>query len=199
MLRLGRLIYPHDTPLVLASASPRRAELLTMAGIPFVTFAPDVNEELPAGADPKLSAERLARTKAAAAKGAHDGRWIAAADTVVDLERRILGKPHDAVEARAMLQLLSGRAHEVHTGVAIVQPSGLMSSGVATTRVIFRSLTWQEIEVYVEGGEPMGKAGAYAIQGEGGLLIERIDGPWDNVVGLPLQLLRRLLIEASPA
>lgn len=199
MSRLGRLIYPHDEPLVLASASPRRAELLRATGIPHVVAAADVDERLPPEADPKASAERLARLKAAAARGRHEGRWILAADTIVDLERRILGKPRDAVEAREMLQLLSGRAHEVHTGVALVQPSGILNSGVATTRVLFRELAWREIEAYVEGGEPMDKAGAYAIQGEGGLLIERIEGPWDNVVGLPLQLVRRLLLEAVPA
>lgn len=191
--RLGRLIYPHAEPLVLASASPRRAELLRTAGIPFEVAAVDVDETLPPGADPKSSAERLARLKATAVMAAHAGRWILAADTIVDLERRILGKPAEAFEAREMLQLLSGRAHEVHTGVALVDPGGLMTSAVATTRVVFRPLTWPEIEAYVEGGEPYDKAGGYAIQGEGGLLVERIEGPWDNVVGLPLNLVRRLL------
>lgn len=191
--RLGRLIYPHARPLLLASASPRRAELLRTAGIPFEVAAADVDESLPPGADPKGSAERLARAKATAARARHDGRWILAADTIVDLERRILGKPAEAGQAREMLQLLSGRAHEVHTGVAVVDPDGLLRSAVATTRVVFRPLTWPEIEAYVDGGEPFDKAGGYAIQGEGGLLIERIEGPWDNVVGLPLGVVRQLL------
>lgn len=191
--RLGRLVYPHAEPLVLASASPRRAELLRTAGIPFEVAAVDVDETLPPGADPKSSAERLAHLKATAVMASHAGRWILAADTIVDLERRILGKPAEAFEAREMLRtaLRAGARGPYRRGARGSGRAG--EATVATTRVVFRPLTWPEIEAYVEGGEPYDKAGGYAIQGEGGLLVERIEGPWDNVVGLPLNLVRRLL------
>ncbi len=178
-------------PLVLASASPRRAELLRQVGIAFEVRVSQVAEEggVP-GADPAEIAELHARQKALEVAAGAPGRLVLGADTVVVLDGRVLGKPRDADEARAVLRALSGRTHEVITGVALAlltsaEPD-LVAQEHVRTQVTFRELGEAEIEAYVTSGEPMDKAGAYGIQGQGALLVKEIRGCYSNVVGLPL-------------
>jgi septum formation protein len=179
--------------LVLASASPRRARLLTEAGIPFRVFATHVDETVAEGTPPALAAVELAVRKAEAVPR---GRaWVLAADTVIDLDGAIVGKPRDRDDARRILASLSGREHWVATGVAL-RAEGEVRTGLAQTRVAFRDITAREIEDYVATGEPMDKAGAYAIQGGAARFVARVDGPMDNVVGLPMDVVGRLLTEA---
>jgi septum formation protein len=178
--------------LLLASASPRRAELLTAAGIPFEVLAVHVDETPLAQEWPEAHVRRLAEEKAVAASLQRPTAVVLGADTVVVVDGHILGKPRDAADAATMLRLLSGRAHEVLTGVAVIWPRD-RAIEVACTRVWFTSLSDQEIDWYVASGEPMDKAGAYAIQGLASRFVERIDGSYSNVVGLPVDLVHRLL------
>jgi septum formation protein len=182
-------------PLVLASASPRRAELLTMLGRSFEVRVVPVDESAAAGEDAAALVERLARRKAQAADTG-PGEIVIAADTVVVLDGEIIGKPTDADDAAAILRRLSGRSHEVLTGVA-VRTGDDVRSAVESTTVVMRSLGPDEIDDYVATGEPLDKAGAYGIQGLGGRFVERIDGSYHNVVGLPLTVVERLLSAAS--
>ena len=179
-------------PLVLASASPRRAELLRAAGIPFEVVAADVDERQHGGEAPDAYVERLAIAKATTVAAARPGRVVLGADTTVVLDDEVLGKPRDAAEAAAMLRRLSGRSHRVLTGVCLIGPDAHPESGVAATTVEFRPLTGREIEQYVATGEPMDKAGAYAIQGGAGAFVTRIHGDYDNVVGLPVALIQAM-------
>ena len=180
--------------LLLASASPRRAELLKAAGIAFETLATDIDETLLDNERPEPHVRRLAEQKARAAHALRPDAVILAADTVVVIDDRILGKPRDAEEARAMLRALSGRAHEVVTGVAVLDGSGGgLDLAVDRTQVWFAELSDDAIAWYVASGEPMDKAGAYAIQGLGSRFVDRIDGSYSNVVGLPVALAYRLL------
>jgi len=181
--------------LVLASASPRRRELLALLGLEFSVRPVDLDERALAGEAPAAHVRRLAREKAAAAAG--EGELVLAADTVVAVDGEILGKPSDAAEARRMLARLSGRTHEVFTGVALRQGGAAPREAVAVARtaVRFAALTGAEIDWYVASGEPFDKAGAYAIQGLGALLVEEIEGNYTNVVGLPLPATRRLFGE----
>jgi MAF protein/D-tyrosyl-tRNA(Tyr) deacylase len=188
----GGMFYTHDRPLVLASASPRRVEILRQAGIPVVTSPVSIDEGGLGDAPPELS-RRLAREKALAAAPGWPGRFVLAADTVVDLEGTSLGKPAHASEARKMLTMLSGRRHEVHTALCLIRPDGSFAEVVETTGVVFRDLAENEIATYVKSGEPMDKAGAYGIQGLGRLLVKGIEGSYDNVVGLPLYRVLELL------
>ena len=185
--------------LVLASASPRRRELLTQAGFSFTVHPADVPEEPVAGEDPIGYVTRLARDKAeavfreiAGAGTASSQVVVLGADTTVTLDKLILAKPADAADAARMLKQLSGRTHHVITGVAVVTAD---STEVAAevTAVRFLSLSDEEIEAYVATGEPMDKAGAYAIQGRAARWIPRIEGCYFNVVGLPLALVSALL------
>lgn len=178
--------------LLLASASPRRADLLTAAGIPFEVLAVHVDESQLGDESPEAHVRRLAEDKARAAWRRRPGAVVLGADTVVVVEGRILGKPRDADDAALMLRSLSGRAHEVWTGVAVLAGS-TAAVEVECTRVWFSSLTDDDIAWYVGSGEPMDKAGAYAIQGLASRFIERIDGSHANVVGLPVALVYRLL------
>jgi septum formation protein len=179
--------------LVLASASPRRAELLTSAGFAFEVSPADVDEALWEGEEPGAYALRVARDKAATAAARHaDGRVVLAADTVVVSEGEILGKPRDAGDAERMLRRLSGGVHEVLTAVVVRSADG-ETAEVVTTRVHFLPLTDAEIAWYVASGEPDGKAGGYAIQGRAARFIDRIEGSWSNVVGLPIATVYRLL------
>ena len=180
--------------LTLASASPRRAELLASAGFSFDTAPANVDETPGEGEAPAAYTLRVARDKAmeVVRNGSVAGALVLAADTEVVAGGRILGKPADAADARRMLQLLSGRMHEVITAV-VVLASGVERTEVITTRVWFTELSPAEIDWYVASGEPMGKAGGYAIQGRGARFIERIDGSWSNVVGLPIAAVHRLL------
>lgn len=182
--------------IILASASPRRRELLEAAGLKFDVRVPDVDEDALNGLRPDVHALTLAMQKvgAVADKMGEAAALVIAADTVVALEDRILGKPRDAQEARAMLTALRGREHSVITGVAVAQtrPRSVQVNK-ATTRVLFREFSEKEMEDYVATPEPYDKAGGYGIQGAGGRLIERIDGDYFNVVGLPLGVLFELL------
>ncbi|MBM3775755.1 MAG: septum formation inhibitor Maf [Acidobacteria bacterium] len=178
--------------LVLASESPRRAEILERAGIRFLARPARVDETPLAGEKAEDYVRRVAEAKCIAV----DGEVVLAADTVVVIDGKILGKPRDAADARRMLELLSGRRHEVLTGIAI-RRGGLLTTDVAVTAVWFASLTPHEIADYVASGEPMDKAGAYAIQGLASKFIERIDGCYTNVVGLPVALVYRHLRSAG--
>ncbi len=172
--------------LVLASASPRRAELLRSVGLEFVVVPADIDESVRVGESPVDYVSRLSAEKASAvAEGFGPGTVVVAADTTVDVDGEILGKPADAVDARRLLGLLSGRTHLVHTGVTV--SSGTGGSGVVVeTAVEFVELTESTVEWYVGTGEPFDKAGGYAIQGAGGALVRRVDGSVTNVIGLPL-------------
>jgi septum formation protein len=190
-----------DGELVLASASPRRRELMREAGYRFEVRAADVPEELPEESDdPAAEAMRLAEAKAVAvaARVASPGRWVLGADTIVVLGRRLIGKPRDAADAEAILRSLSGSEHRVITGVALVE-SGSMRRLVrhASTAIRMRRIDDAEIRRYVAGGGSHGKAGAYAVQEGGDRYIERMDGSFTNVVGLPMELLAEMLREVG--
>jgi len=178
-----------DLPgLVLASGSPRRRELLAQLGLTFTIVSPDVDETPHPGERPIHLVRRLARAKAAAVGGA----VVLAADTTVELDGDNLGKPADVDDARRMLRRLSGRAHRVHTGIAVRVGSDVAAE-VVTTIVTFVALQPPVIDWYVGTGEPLDKAGAYAIQGAGGVFVEHVRGSVSNVVGLPLTTVARLL------
>lgn len=180
--------------IILASASPRRQALLRQVGLPFATDPSGIPEPIPATGDPVTQALAAARAKAEAVAPRHPGDLILAADTVVESDGHLLGKPRDAVEARRMLERLSGQTHRVVTGVVLFQAAtGRQAEAAEVTAVTFRPLRPLEIDAYVQSGEPFGKAGGYAIQGRGALLVERIAGCYTNVVGLPLTRLQELL------
>ena len=174
--------------LLLASRSPRRADLLRTLGVEFRLIDVEVDETPGRHEAPDAYVRRLAREKARAGQAAAPAASppVLAADTTVVLDGEILGKPLDDADARAMLARLAGRPHEVLTGVAVLDGRGLLVDTVVATRVRFRALTPAEIAAYVASGEPLDKAGAYGIQGLGGALVERIEGSYSNVVGLPL-------------
>ena len=178
--------------LILASSSPRRAELLRAAGIPFEVASVDVDETVLKLEPPGEHVRRLARVKAEAAFTRHPDALVLGADTIVTVGGEILSKPRDAEDATRMLRLLSGREHEVLTGVALVARRGVVVE-VARTRVWVNPLTDVEIADYVTTGEPLDKAGGYGIQGLGSRFIDRIQGSYSNVVGLPVALVYRLL------
>ena len=171
--------------LVLVSRSPRRSELLKQAGIPFSVRPAAIDETPLADETPRRHVERLAREKALAVE-AGTGETVLGADTVVVLDGRILGKPADAADAARMLESLSGRMHEVLTGVCL-RRGGRTEASCEVTRVWFAALTPEEVAAYVASGEPMDKAGAYAIQGLASKFISRIEGSYSNVVGLPVE------------
>lgn len=183
--------------MILASQSPRRRELLGQMGFSF-TVRPAKGEELP---HPELTpaqlVEELARQKAleVSAEAASDD-VVVAADTVVAIDGKVLGKPHDKVHAAQMLSALSGREHTVYTGVAVKRGETLLVEHEAT-QVRFRPLTEREIDLYIQTGEPMDKAGSYGIQGYGALLVEGIRGDYFNVVGLPICRLGRMLAQVG--
>jgi nucleoside triphosphate pyrophosphatase len=183
--------------LILASGSPRRAELLQAAHVPFQALPVDIDETPLAGEMPDRHVRRLAEDKARAAAVMRPHAVVLGADTVVVVNDRILGKPKDASEASEMLRALSGRDHDVVTGVALIRRGGTARVEVERTRVWFSPLTEVEIMQYVATTEPMDKAGAYAIQGYGSRFIERIEGSYSNVVGLPVALVYRLLQAVS--
>ena len=182
---------------MLASQSPRRAEILRLAGIPFTVRAAQVDETPLAREKPEDYVRRLAEAKALAVEAGPD-EVILGADTTVVVDSDILAKPADAADARRMLSVLSGRCHEVLTGICLRRGDTLFSDS-ARTRVWFTPMTRSEIDAYVASGEPMDKAGAYAIQGLASKYIERIDGCYFNVVGLPVALVYRLLSSLNQA
>ena len=183
--------------LILASASPRRAEILREAAIPFTVLSSAVDETPFPGESPRDHVQRLASAKAELAAARAVGPAIViAADTVVTLEGRILGKPRSSDDARHMLEMLSGRTHSVVTGVALIRlPDAEQRTFVETTLVHFDKLSEEELNRYLATDEPYDKAGAYAIQGRAGRFIPRIEGCYFNVVGLPLARLQHSLNE----
>ena len=172
--------------LILASASPRRQELLRLIAEDFTVCPADADESLPAGLPITEQLEMLARRKAAAVFAEHPDCAVIGADTMVVLDGAPLGKPQDAEDAKRMLRALSGRTHEVVTGFAVLTPAGGRADS-RVTRVHFRALTQDEIDAYVATGEPLDKAGAYGIQGRGAALITGIEGDYFSVVGLPVE------------
>jgi septum formation protein len=190
--------------LILGSASPRRVELLGSLGIEFDVRASGVAERPRAREDGREFARRAARDKAEVVAGAHPGRWVIGADTVVLADGVILGKPCDAADARRMLRLLSGRSHRVVTAVALIGADGGLRDELTVESVVeFHPLAAADIAAYVDSGEPFDKAGAYAIQGGAARFVRRVQGSYTNVVGLPVEevraLLRRNGLLAAPA
>lgn len=173
--------------LVLASASPRRLDLLAQIGLyPDQVEAAEIDETQLSNETPRLLATRLAQAKAAKVACAHADAFVLAADTVVAVGRRVLPKAETVDEVRTCLRLLSGRAHKVLTGVAVRAPGGRAASRLVETRLHVKRLTTTEIEAYVESGEGIGKAGGYGIQGRAGAMVMAIEGSYPAVVGLPL-------------
>ncbi len=182
--------------VVLASASPRRRELLTLVGIPHLVDPADVDESVVAGERPEAYVERLARAKAAVVAARHPDAVVIAADTTVVLGGEILGKPGSVDEACAILARLSGHTHVVCTGMAVVH-GGITASAVEQVEVTFRDLEAAQIAAYVATGEPMDKAGAYGIQGAGATIVERIHGDYFSVMGLGLRRVVALLADVG--
>ena len=182
--------------LILASASPRRAEILRSAGWPFKALPAHIDESREDGEKADVYVERIALAKAEAAAARCPGSLVLGADTVVVVDDQILGKPHDQDDSCRMLRALSGRWHQVLTGIALVNDvTGQSKVGHEVTDVRFAEMSDEEINWYVATGEPMDKAGAYAIQGHGALFIKEIRGDYFNVVGLPVRLLYSLIRE----
>ncbi|MDI6740934.1 MAG: Maf family protein [Candidatus Edwardsbacteria bacterium] len=184
--------------LILASGSPRRRQLLAALGADFTVVVPRISESVNSGDDPARTARILAKDKAVWVSQSHHAdrgrRIIVAADTLVALRRQVLGKPADAADAARMLSLLSEKWHTVVTGICLLdRMTGKTAAGTETTNVKFRKLSGRFIRDYVASGEPLDKAGAYGIQELGALLVERIQGCYFNVVGLPLARLAKML------
>ncbi len=189
--------------LILASASPRRAELLTAGGIPFEVCPAHIDERIHEGEDADSYVGRVAAEKARVVHASSEGRPVLAADTVVVVDGRILGKPADADDAKRMLRMLSGRAHKVLTAVVLMSHDAgksdqvSLQSGTEVTTVEFATLQKAEIDWYVATGEPSDKAGAYAIQGLASRFVTRIEGSYSNVVGLPVPLVYAMCSRAG--
>jgi nucleoside triphosphate pyrophosphatase len=181
--------------LVLASTSPRRHELLALLGLSFDVCSPSFEEQLIAGLSPREQVTRFALEKARSVASERPRDLVLGCDTVIELDGRLLGKPLDLRDARAMLTRLAGRSHHVHTAVALCsRVRGLESVEVATATVYMKPAIDQAIDRYLATHESLGKAGAYSIQGLGGDLIERIDGDFTTVVGLPVKVVARHLL-----
>lgn len=185
-----------ETTLILASSSPRRQELIQLLGLPVVLMPSDADESAADGWTPAEMVERLSLRKAEAVRerAAERGGIIVGSDTIVVLDGQVLGKPKDDEEAVRMLSMLQGREHQVYSGVALVDAvSGRSKAAHRMTKVRIKALTEEQIRWYTATGEPRDKAGAYAIQGYGALLVDGIEGDFYNVVGLPVSLLADLL------
>ena len=187
-----------EDKLILASSSPRRRALLADAGVEFDVVAPPLEEpaDLPMSMTPTAQAEALAYFKARSVADGHPRRWVLGADTIVALGERILGKPDDEADARRMLDRLSHNRHAVVTGVALIAPGEQRWLASDTTFVTMRPMSPADIDRYIATGEWQGKAGAYAIQETADRYIERLDGSFSNVVGLPMELVTLLLARA---
>ena len=188
---------PPQDRLILASASPRRADLLRAAGFTFDVEHADVDERRDAHETPTTYVRRLALVKASVVAHRFPRRPVLGADTAVVINDLVLGKPEDAADAGRMLRLLSGRPHEVMTGVALVAPDGAVTVRDVTVSVVLLAVTPAEIAWYVASGEPFDKAGAYGIQGLASRFVERIEGSYTAVVGLPVALVHQMLREAG--
>lgn len=180
--------------IILASASPRRKEILKITGLKFAVCASDYEEDMNLSLQPRTLARFLSRKKAEAVAHKYKNAIVIAADTLIVFRNRLIGKPRTEKEAEKMLRMLNGKAHSVITGFAIMDTgrSKIVSRSVET-RVYFKKLGWKEISAYVRSKEPLDKAGAYAIQGLGAVFIEKIDGDFFNVMGLPLSALTESL------
>ena len=182
-------------PLTLASGSPRRRELLDLMGLTYTVETPDVDESF--SGRPSETVMEISRRKAAAVAARHSDSIIIAADTLVFADGA-LGKPHTPERAKEMLRSLAGNWHHVYTGITVINTrSGRILRNVDKTRVHLVPMTEQEIDAYVATGEPLDKAGAYGIQGMGGMFVDRIDGSYSNVVGLPMSMLRIMLAQVG--
>lgn len=177
--------------IILASGSPRRSEILTSVGWQFEKQVADIDESELEGETPEIYVQRLAKEKAETVAEKFPGEIVLGADTTVVIENQIIGKPSDLNDARRMLEMLSGNWHEVLTGVALVK-NGNSVAGLQSTKVKFTEMTFDEINFLVEKGEPLDKAGAYAVQAQAALFIEKIEGDYWNVVGLPVNLVYEL-------
>ncbi len=186
----------HFPEFILASSSPRRADLLRQTGFKFRVAIREVDERSAVPAEPEAHVREVSQRKAKAIMTDFPNRLIVAADTIVAIDTAILGKPDSVAAARQMLQQLSGRQHTVYTGVTLAN-AGQMHTETEQTEVCFRTLSPMDIDWYIETGEPFDKAGAYGIQGFGALLVERISGCYFNVVGLPLTRFQRMMCEAA--
>ena len=180
--------------LILASGSPRRSEILTSVGWKFTKIVADIDETEFPGENPPDYVQRLAKTKAEAVAVDHPQTFVLGADTTVVIDDTIIGKPIDLADARRMLKLLSGRSHEVLTGIALAK-NGETRVGVERTKVKFSPMNDEQIDFLAEFGEPLDKAGAYAVQAQAALFIEGIEGDYWNVVGLPVNLVFQMLAE----
>lgn len=181
--------------LILASKSPRRRELMGLMHVPFEAVDANVDEHVTGG--PLDVVMALARRKAGAVAAMRPGSYVLGADTVVYAQGSVLGKPQDGADARRMICMLRGAWHEVHTGVCLIAPDGRALQHHECTRVHVVPLADAEVDAYVATGEPFGKAGSYAIQGAAGMYIDRIEGSFSNVIGLPTQAVRALLMQAG--
>lgn len=182
-------------PLILASGSPRRRELLDLMGLTYTVETPDVDESF--SGRPSETVMEISRRKATAVAARHSDSIIIAADTLVFADGA-LGKPHTPERAKEMLRSLAGNWHHVYTGITVINTrSGRVLRNVDKTRVHLVPMTEQEIDAYVATGEPLDKAGAYGIQGIGGMFVDRIDGSYSNVVGLPMSMLRIMLAQVG--
>ncbi len=188
----------HHSPLILASGSPRRKELLEQMGISFEVIPSELDESTLIASSPVDYALAVARAKAESVSRNHRKNWVLAADTIVCLENTIFGKPRDAADANEMLAALSGRDHTVITAYSFMHlQNDFIDTRSVSTTVRFKTLSSNEIEWYIHTGEPFGKAGAYAIQGIGAFLVRTIKGSYTNVVGLPLTEVITLLQKAA--
>ena len=184
-----------EFPLILASGSPRRRELLDQMGLIYTIDSPDVDENYVGR--PAETVLEISRRKAVAVAARHPDSVILAADTLVFADEA-LGKPHTPERAKEMLTALADNWHNVYTGITLINTnSGRVLRNVDRTRVHMASMTEQEMDAYIATGEPLDKAGAYAIQGQGGMFIDRIDGSYSNVVGLPMTMLRTMLLQLN--
>ena len=190
----GTLYWRGKDPLVLASASPRRVQLLRQVGAEFTVVDPGPDRAWPGDAEPRHGVRALALDKARRVAERRPNAVVIGADTVVVARGTRLGKPRDAADASAMLRRLHGRVHEVWTGIAVVRGRD-QRTAAEMTRVRFARLDERDIDAYVKSGEPLDKAGAYGIQGLAGAFVRGIEGDYFNVVGLPLERLRRVLME----
>lgn len=173
--------------LILASASPRRRELLEQAGVAFSVIPSNADEQVLTAEAPEDYALRVAKAKAQDVANKHPAHWVLGADTIVVVDDLILGKPKDTADGQRMLRLLSGRRHQVMTAFVLTAANGQeYKRQIVTTTVIFKSLTDEQIQEYLATGEPFDKAGAYAVQGIGAALVEKVEGSYTNVVGLPI-------------
>ena len=179
--------------IILASASPRRAELLRAAGIDFDVRPADIDETMRPGEEPADYVSRLAEAKARAVHERDGNQTVLAADTAVVVDGQILGKPMDEADAKRMLRMLGGRSHEVLTAVSLFHPGEIVDTRIDATTVEFAELSDAAIEWYVSSGEPMDKAGAYAVQGLASRFVTRVEGSYSNVVGLPIALVYQML------